>query len=69
MPNCKKDFAIVKYLRLWKNLMRHIYFLKSISITLNYKSMPMVAEMLQKEFLCDIKIYFYSIKINLYSIK
>ena len=29
----------------------------------------MVAEMLQKEFLCDIKIYFYSIKINFYSIK
>ena len=28
-----------------------------------------VAEMLQKEFLCDIKLYFYSIKINLYSIK
>ena len=29
----------------------------------------MVAEMLQKEFLCDIKLYFYAIKINLYSIK
>ena len=31
--------------------------------------MSMVAEMLQKEFLCDIKVYFYSVKINLYSIK
>ena len=29
----------------------------------------MAAEMLEKEFLCDIKIYFHSIKINLYSIK
>ena len=29
----------------------------------------MVAEMLQKKFLCDTKTYFYSIKINLYSIK
>ena len=29
----------------------------------------MVAEMLQNESLCDIKIYFYSIKINFYSIK
>ena len=28
-----------------------------------------VTEMLQKQFLCDIKMYFYSIKINLYSIK
>ena len=29
----------------------------------------MVAEMLQKEFLCDIKLHFHSIKINLYSIE
>ena len=29
----------------------------------------MVAEILQKEFLCDSKIYFYSISANLYSIK
>ena len=29
----------------------------------------MVAEILQREFLCDIKIYFYSINISLYSIK
>ena len=29
----------------------------------------MIAEMLQKEFLREIKIYIYSIKINLYSIK
>ena len=28
----------------------------------------MVAELLQKELLCDIKIYFYSIRINLYSV-
>ena len=27
----------------------------------------MDAEVLQKEFLCDIKLYLYSIKINLYS--
>ena len=31
--------------------------------------MSMAGEMLQKEFLCDIKIYCYSIKIDLYSIK
>ena len=35
----------------------------------NLDILSMVAEMLQKEFLCDIKKYFYSIKINLYSIK
>ena len=29
----------------------------------------MVADMLQKEFLCIIKIYFHSIKINFYLIK
>ena len=29
----------------------------------------MIAEMLQKEFLCNIKIYFYSIIINLFSTK
>ena len=29
----------------------------------------MVVEMLQNEFLCDITIYFYSIKMNLYSVK
>ena len=35
----------------------------------NIHRMGVVAEMLQMEFLCDIKIYFYSIKMNLYSIK
>ena len=29
----------------------------------------MVTEMLQKEFLCDIELYFYSVKISFYSIK
>ena len=42
--------------------------LREIELSLN--NWPfIVAEMLQKEFLSDIKIYFHSIKINLYSIK
>ena len=36
---------------------------------MNESYLAMIAEMLQKGFLCDIKIYFYSIKINFYSIK
>ena len=42
--------------------------LREIELSLNNRPF-MAAEMLQKTFLCDIKIYFYSIKINLYSIK
>ena len=36
---------------------------------MNIYTKPMVTEMLQKEFLCDMKICFYSTKINKYSIK
>ena len=41
----------------------------NISKPLFKVTLAMVAEMLQKKLLCDIKIYFYSIKINLYLIK
>ena len=40
-----------------------------LKINFHYHMTSMVVEMLQKELLCNTKIYFYSIKINLYSVK
>ena len=44
-------------------------FLTMLSVTFVNPRLGVVAEMLQKELLFDIKIYFYSIKINFYSRK
>ena len=59
---CRAKSYIIVYLCIFSSFSTLVSLAK-----LSLIKTGMVAKMLQKEFLCNIKIYFYSIKTNLYS--